>query len=121
MKKIIFILVAVTIIIYAEPIILSYERSPSQVASGLTYDLLDTRAPITRSYSGVFALKDKSEIAVNHTMIMHGLFEGFEDIAIDYVMLGLKNNFVPVTGLYDRLDFLGASRQYNTKRSRGKF
>jgi len=56
-------------------------------ASGGSYDLLDPLTPLSRRYSGSYAVKDKSEFHFNHTLLPN-------EVALENIIVGLKNEFV---------------------------
>lgn len=64
------------------------ESYPYVISIGGCHDLLDTGTPLTRSYSGVFAEKEKAELMISHKNIMEG-------VNLEHLILGLEKNFLP--------------------------
>ncbi|MFC1503899.1 LysM peptidoglycan-binding domain-containing protein [Spirochaetota bacterium] len=67
--------------------LLIFDASPYSISIGKGFDLLDTKTPITRTYSGVFALKDKSEIEFFHSILPN-------NIAIENALVGFRNDAI---------------------------
>ncbi|MEK6797150.1 MAG: hypothetical protein AABZ39_20415 [Spirochaetota bacterium] len=64
---------------------LATEFASHSIAVGKSYDLLDNRTPLSRTYTGVSALKDKTELT-----FMHSAF-GIEDVAAENIVFAMKN------------------------------
>ncbi|MFC1504243.1 LysM peptidoglycan-binding domain-containing protein [Spirochaetota bacterium] len=85
MKNVIFILTLMGFL-FSMTSFLLYDGSPYHFSTG-SYDLLDMHAPITRTYSSVYALKDKSEVVFYHTALPNR-------ISAENILAGLKHSFV---------------------------
>ncbi|MBI4978969.1 MAG: hypothetical protein HZC28_15935 [Spirochaetes bacterium] len=110
-KTVLLGIVAAAGVAFANPSFLASEYSPMSLSIGKSYDLLDIRTPLSRTYSAAGALKDKTEITFFHSVF------GMDDVAAENVMLSLKNTILPGMRMAAYLSYfgLGAFEQRNER------
>lgn len=86
LKKIIYILIILQAnLLFSSSSLLLYNGAPYTMSVGGCYDLLDTSIPIGRSYSGVYANKEKKEGVFYHDQLQ-------DNTAIENAALGIRIN-----------------------------
>ncbi|HMB01089.1 MAG TPA: hypothetical protein VKS21_08900, partial [Spirochaetota bacterium] len=91
------------------------EFTPTSVAVGRGFDLLDPLVPMNRTYSGLLGLKDKTEVVFNHTMYtIQGLTINNEN-----ALLGLNKTFLKGIKIGGYVNYLNPGGIFVHKNSAG--
>lgn len=86
-KTILTLVLALSSTLYAGSSILLVESAPYNVSIGKCYDILDTKVPLGRTYSGILGIKNKSDFVFYHSTLM-------SDISLENAVFGLKRDFL---------------------------
>lgn len=95
------IAVACAAAVFPNTSFLAAEFASHSIAVGKGYDLLDNRTPLSRTYTGVSALKDKTELT-----FMHSAF-GVEDVSGENLVFAMKNTIFPGARIAGYLSYYG--------------